>query len=88
VVLNPRLAEALLNRGLLLAGRKQYPDALADLEAARTAGLDPAAAHYNLAAVLFAAGDRAAAARHLTELLRIDPRHAGGLALQDRLARS
>jgi tetratricopeptide (TPR) repeat protein len=59
--LNPVLAGAALNRGLLNYRLKRYPQAIADIQRALENGADPGAAHYDLALTHLALGDRQAA---------------------------
>jgi Flp pilus assembly protein TadD len=86
VALAPGSAEALLNRGLLRHRSRDYAGAMADLSLARSAGVDPVLAEFNLAIVCRDAGDPIAAREHVARLLELQPTHAAGLGLRERLA--
>jgi tetratricopeptide (TPR) repeat protein len=83
--LDPTLAAAFLNRGMLHYRRQHFDRAAADLRRALDAGAAPAVAHYDLALVELARGDRAAALDHLRQALRDDPGHLEARALLDSL---
>jgi tetratricopeptide (TPR) repeat protein len=84
--LDPGLAPAALNRGILHYRAGRYPEALSDLERAKDLKASPAAAvHYNLALVHLARGDRASARASLASALGADPRHQEARALLDHL---
>ena len=85
--LDPKLAEAWLNRGLLHSRSGEHAAALADLARAAGAGLDEPTALYNLALIYLAAGDREAARDRLRQLLRLRPDHPGGAGLLNKLTR-
>jgi serine/threonine protein kinase/tetratricopeptide (TPR) repeat protein len=83
--LDPTLAPAFLNRGILHLQAGHLARAGDDLRQAMGCGGDPAIVHYNLALIESARGDRAAARTHLHAALRHDPQHPGARALCDRL---
>jgi serine/threonine protein kinase/Flp pilus assembly protein TadD len=86
--LDPALAAARLNRGILHFQEKRYAEALTDLLQAARDGADPVLAHYNLALVWLAQGEPARARESVEEALRHDPAHAAALALRERLRRN
>ncbi|MDB5311792.1 MAG: serine/threonine protein kinase [Gemmataceae bacterium] len=83
--LEPTLAEAALNRGLLHHQAKRFTEAAADLEQALRDGYSPAVVNYNLALVHRSAGNRAAAETHAVRAAQADPGHPGARALVDQL---
>jgi serine/threonine protein kinase/Flp pilus assembly protein TadD len=85
--LNPNLAGAALNRGLLHLQARRYAEAEADLERALRLGADPVRTHFALALVRLAQDNRAAALRHLDEVLRTQPQHEEALKLAETLRR-
>jgi tetratricopeptide (TPR) repeat protein len=85
--LDPGLAAALLNRGVLHA-RAGRPDmARADLLRARDLGVDPATVGLDLALVDLALGQRDAALADLRRVLADDPENPDARRLYDRLAK-
>src|SRR5205823_3906053 len=78
--LDPHLALAALNRGVLLFRERRYPEAIADFRRALAGGVRPAPAYYNLALAHLALGDRAAARADLDRALRLEP---GGRDFRD-----
>jgi tetratricopeptide (TPR) repeat protein len=84
---DPGLAEAALNRGILLARLKHYDDAQADFERALMHGADPAAVLFNEALVHEAQANRSAAREDLQRALQHNPAHAEARALLERLQR-
>jgi tetratricopeptide (TPR) repeat protein len=85
--LNPTLAAASVNRGLLHYREKRLPEAAADLRQALANGADPATVHYNLALVDLARRDRAAARAELKQALQSNPRHREAHDLMARIGR-
>jgi tetratricopeptide (TPR) repeat protein len=83
--LDPDLAAAALNRGILHLQAGAYARASDDLLYALRRGADGAAVHFNLALVERARGDRAAALTNLRSALLHNPRHADALDLFRRL---
>jgi tetratricopeptide (TPR) repeat protein len=84
--LNPNLAAAAFNRGVhYYYQEKRYSLALADFQLALAGGIDPAPAHYNLALVYLALGDRKAALASVQECLHYNAAHAEARSLKDRL---
>jgi serine/threonine protein kinase/Flp pilus assembly protein TadD len=79
--LEPGQPEAALNRALLHLKGKRYGAAAADLRRALDGGADPALAHYTLAVVRRAQGDREAALASLHRALQHDPGHEGARQL-------
>lgn len=73
--LDPHLALAAFERGMLSYDEKRYHDAVADLQQAARDGADAARVNYALAQVYTAFDDRPAALRHLEALFAIDPNH-------------
>jgi tetratricopeptide (TPR) repeat protein len=84
--LAPEMAVAWLERGCCTIAPGGWPGPGADFESARAHGADGASAHYNLALVCQAGGDRAGAVRHLRRALARRPDHARARALLGRLA--
>jgi Flp pilus assembly protein TadD len=82
---DPRLGVAWLNRGVLHYQEQQYSQAAADLEQALRNGADPVAAHYKLALVAVAEGNRTAAWQHVEQVLSRKPAHADARALREQL---
>jgi eukaryotic-like serine/threonine-protein kinase len=74
--LDPSLAQALLNRGILHYEQNRFPAALADLRRALEKGAPPVLVHYNLALVHRALGNRDDALASVQQALRHDPGHA------------
>jgi Tfp pilus assembly protein PilF len=70
---------------MLLYQQKRYAAARADLERARAAGAEPARAHYGLALIDLAQGDRTSALANLRQALRHDPADKEARALHERL---
>src|SRR5262249_42401283 len=85
--LEPMLAVAALNRGLLHARAQRFPEALADLQRALDHGANPTAVHYHLAVVHLARKDRAAALASLQRALQHEPNHAEARKLSESLQR-
>jgi tetratricopeptide (TPR) repeat protein len=83
--LDPTLAVATLNRGMLHYRMKRYPAALADLQRARELGFDPAVISFNLALVHLARGERAAALDDLRRALGHNPHQPSARELLDNL---
>jgi tetratricopeptide (TPR) repeat protein len=81
----PALAEAALNRGLLRAEAKRFPDAITDLERALHNGYSPAVAYYHLAEVSLSAGNRPAALAHAARAVEADPTDLNARALLNQL---
>jgi Flp pilus assembly protein TadD len=79
--LDPTLAAAALNRGVLHYKAGRHARAEADLRHAAECGADPAAVHYNLALVHWARHDRQAALASVKQALAQDPAHAGAREL-------
>jgi len=79
--LDPKLAAAALNRGILHLQDKQYSKARADLERAQVLGAKPGVVHYNLALVCLGQQDRVGALAHLQRVLQGEPKHAKAQAL-------
>jgi serine/threonine protein kinase/tetratricopeptide (TPR) repeat protein len=79
------LEAAWLNRGVLHFRAKRYARARADLEQALLCRGSPAAAHYNLALVSLAEGDRRSARGSAEAALRHDSAHPEARALLRRL---
>jgi tetratricopeptide (TPR) repeat protein len=85
--LDPRLAGAALNRGILHYRTARYDEAIADLQRALAAGADPAVVHYNSALVYLARRDRGAARASLRLALQYNQGHRAARLLDDRLRR-
>jgi tetratricopeptide (TPR) repeat protein len=85
LVLDPGLAPAALNRGILHYRARRYPQSLRDLNRALALQANPAVVHFNVALVYLAQGDRDAARASLEAALKADPRHSEARALRDRL---
>jgi tetratricopeptide (TPR) repeat protein len=83
--LEPGLAEAALNRGLLHHDARRFPEAIADLERALRGGCCPAVACYGLAVVHLAAGDRRTARDFAARAVGYDPCDEKAKALLDQL---
>jgi serine/threonine protein kinase len=81
----PGTAACYFNRAMAHAALKQYEAAEADLLRALRDGVDPATAHYHLALVSEARGDRARARERVRQALEHDGRHPEALALARRL---
>jgi tetratricopeptide (TPR) repeat protein len=73
--LEPTLAPAALNRGLLHFRAKRFGEAIRDLQTALANGAEPAAVHYNLALVYLAQQDRPRAVASLHRAVQADPHH-------------
>jgi Tfp pilus assembly protein PilF len=85
--LDPKLAPAALNRGLLHYEGQRFAEAAADFRLALDHGADPATVHYNLALVYRAQGNRPAAEESLRRALYHQPKHDAARQLQDSLRR-
>lgn len=85
LALDPQLADAALDRGLLSYHERRYAEAIADLQRASAGGADAAAVAYALALCYAAVEDRANAMAQLTALFALDPNHEGARALADVL---
>jgi Flp pilus assembly protein TadD len=83
--LDPALADAALNRGMLYYRQKRYAAAIADLEQARTRGADPAVVTFDLALANCARGEYAAALDNLNQTLSLNPHQAEARQLYKRL---
>lgn len=83
--LEPTLAAAALNRGLLHREARRFPEAVADLERARHNGYAPAVVDYHLASVSLSAGNRPEALAHAERAHAADPTSAKVQALLNRL---
>jgi serine/threonine protein kinase len=85
LALDPHLAAAALDRGMLSYTQQRYDEALADLRRASSDGGDAAGVAYGLALVFAAQGDRAAALLQLDGLFALQPDHPEGKILAERL---
>jgi serine/threonine protein kinase/tetratricopeptide (TPR) repeat protein len=85
--LDPHLAAAALDRGMLSYNEQRYDDALSDLQRAATDGADAGKVAYTLALIYTALGDRAAALRQLEALFAAQPDHEAGRKLAQFLNR-
>ncbi len=85
LALDPHLASATLNRGVLKLQKGRLDEAETDLNLAVAEGADPAGVHYNRALVYQARHDSRAALDCLAQALRHNPNHKGALDLQARL---
>jgi serine/threonine protein kinase len=74
--LDPTLAVAAQNRGMLHYRAKRYADAIRDLQWAEELGADPAVIAFDLALVNLARGEHATALKDLSRALHHDPHHA------------
>jgi Tfp pilus assembly protein PilF len=83
--LDPHLAGAALNRGILSFRQSRHAAARADLERALRQGADRARVHYNMALVHLAAKDPAAARKSLERALEANASHKEARKLLDRL---
>jgi tetratricopeptide (TPR) repeat protein len=83
--LEPGLAEAALNRGLLHHAAGRFPEAVADLERALRGGYCPAVVCYDLAVAHLSAGDRRAAREFAARSVGHDPGDEKAKALLDQL---
>lgn len=83
--LEPTLASAALNRGLLQLQAKRYCEAETDLQRAIHLGADEVPATYNLALARQASGNTPAALQSLDRVLFLAPEHRDALALRERL---
>ena len=83
--LDPGLAAAALNRGILHYHEHRYGEAARDLHRALDNGADPAMAWYNLALVHVAQNDRAEALDAVQRALRFQPEAKDAVELRDRL---
>jgi serine/threonine protein kinase/tetratricopeptide (TPR) repeat protein len=87
LILDPRLAAAALNRGLLYYRQEHYLKSAADLRRALELGANPATVYYNLALIRLAQSDQRGASECLNEALRHDPYHRDALQLRQTLDR-
>jgi serine/threonine protein kinase/tetratricopeptide (TPR) repeat protein len=85
--LNPHLAAASLDRGMLSYNEQRYDEALADLLRASSDGAEAGSVAYGLALVYAAQGDRTAAVKQLDVLFSLKPEHEGGKKLAEHLQR-
>jgi tetratricopeptide (TPR) repeat protein len=85
--LDPALAVAAVNRGMLHYGAKRYDAALADLQRARELGTDRAVVAFDLALVHLARGEQSAALDELRAALSHYPHPPDARKLHDRLLR-
>jgi tetratricopeptide (TPR) repeat protein len=83
--LDPTMAAAALNRGMLQFRLKRYGEARSDLQTAARLGADPATVHYDMALIDLAQGDRESAAANLRRALDRAPAHPEALALLAKL---
>jgi tetratricopeptide (TPR) repeat protein len=83
--LDPRLAEAHLNRGILHLDRKDTAAAVTDFRAALADGLAPAVVHYHLAQAHLVRNEKSAAIDELRAALAADPSHAEASELLRRV---
>jgi serine/threonine protein kinase/tetratricopeptide (TPR) repeat protein len=83
--LDPTLAVAVLNRGMLHYRAKRHAAAIADLRRAWELGADPAIVSFDLALVDLARGEPAAALHHLRQALSHNPRQPDARKLRDSL---
>jgi tetratricopeptide (TPR) repeat protein len=88
LALDPRLAPAALNRGILHYREGRLEQARTDLDRAMQLGAEPAVCHYNLALILFAQTDLAAARGHQRWLLEHAPSHPLSQELNEHLVNS
>jgi tetratricopeptide (TPR) repeat protein len=84
--LDPTLADAALNRGILHYNSRRYAQAEADLSRAFALGADKAIVYYNLALIDLARDEPGAARDKVDHALRHNPAHAGARQLRDRLS--
>jgi tetratricopeptide (TPR) repeat protein len=87
LALDPTLAPALLNRGLLHYRQQRYAEALVDLQHALDGGANPTTANFSLALVHRARGERTSAIDRVRRVLELDPRHQEAQRLQSELQR-
>jgi serine/threonine protein kinase/tetratricopeptide (TPR) repeat protein len=83
--IDPTLAVAAVNRGMLHYRAKSYRSARADLEWAQELGADPATVAFDLALVNLACGENAVALDNLRRALGHDPQLRDARVLHDRL---
>src|SRR5262249_50563481 len=83
--LDPTLAIAALNRGMLHYRAKRYATAIADLQHAAELGADPAVVFFDLALANVARGERATALECLCRALKYDPLQPDARKLYDSL---
>ena len=83
--LDPSLAAAALNCGILHYEAGRYAAAETDLRSALKAGADPATVCYNLALVYRATHNRSAALESVAQALRHNPRSIEAINLQKTL---
>jgi tetratricopeptide (TPR) repeat protein len=83
--LDPALAMAAVNRGMLHARAGRYASALNDLQRALDSGAAPALVDYDRALVRLAQGERNAALAALKKALGHDPGHRQARDLLERL---
>ncbi|MGH7194949.1 MAG: tetratricopeptide repeat protein [Candidatus Saccharimonadales bacterium] len=79
--LDPNLADAALERGMLSYQEQRYGDAIKDIKRALSGGANPAGVAYALALVYTATDDRATALVQLDVLFAHEPDHEGGRKL-------
>jgi Tfp pilus assembly protein PilF len=83
--LDPRIAAAAFNRGMLNHRTHRFAEAEADLNEALRLGADPALVFYDLAVVQLARQDGAAARQSLQRALEHQPQHPQALKLMNSL---
>jgi serine/threonine protein kinase/Tfp pilus assembly protein PilF len=83
--LDPTLAPAALQRGLLHFHARRHAEAVRDLETALAHGAEPATVHYDLALVHLARKDRTSALASLRRALQADPDQPDARRLLDSL---
>jgi serine/threonine protein kinase/Flp pilus assembly protein TadD len=83
--LDPHLAAAALNRGMLHHRARRFAQAEVDLQQALTLGADPATVFYDLAVVQLARQNAASARQSLQRALGYDPQHSQALRLWNNL---
>jgi tetratricopeptide (TPR) repeat protein len=85
--LDPGLAEAALNRGILHLQNKRLIRAEGDFRRALENGADPGLVHYNFALLSLAHNDRGGALAHLEQSLKFNGRHKQARELYEMLQR-
>ncbi len=85
VALAPGRPECFYNRALCHQALGHLQKALDDFQTALALGIDPVAAHFQMAVIQHARHDRAAALVHLREVLARDANYAPALALKDAI---
>ncbi|MCW3479687.1 tetratricopeptide repeat protein [Neisseriaceae bacterium JH1-16] len=89
IALEPRMAEAYVNRGIVLKNRGRLDEAQADLDRAIALRPDLAEAHYNRGNVRLARQQLSAAREDFANAVRLNPHYADALAnLGELLTRS